>query len=140
MVPDRIVNGVREFDDFRPRSVELVPNPDRPHLPKILAPIDPVKKEQLRQAAIYRNVSNATKDRWWYLPLALIGLLLLGEATGLLQRPAASQEAGKAVNENETEAAHKREMEKLDRLIELERLRQARPTDFTQSETESRNP
>ena len=140
MVPDRIVNGVREFDDIPPSSVELVPNPDGSHLPMILAPKDPVQKEQLRQAAIYRNVSNATKHRWWYPSLALTGLLVLSKTTNLLQRPAESEEAEIAVNEDDMEAAHKREMEKLDKLIELERLRQALPFDVTPPQPESSKP
>ena len=123
----------REVNDFRPRRVELVPNPDGDHLPKILSPIDPVQKEQLRQAGIYRRVRNATKDWWWYVPLALTVLLIVSKTTSLFQRRAEIEPVEKAVEDGEIEASHKREMEKLDKLIELERLKQ--PPESTQPES-----
>ena len=75
---------------------------------------------------------------WWYLPLALTGLLLFRKVTSLLPRPLEGEKVEKAVDEAATESAHKREMEKLGKLIELERLKQARQPEPVQPE--SRNP
>jgi hypothetical protein len=126
------------FDDVPLPAAKLETNPNGSDLPPILVPVDPVARAKLDQAVLYSKVSNATKDRWWYIPLALIGLLVLSKTISLLSRHAEGEKVENAVDENETEAAHNREMEKLDKLIELERLKQARPPEPMQPE--SRNP
>ena len=128
------VNGVRQFDDVPLDAVIGIDRPDGSET-KIFAPADPDQQEMLKKAAVYRNVSNATTDWWWYLPLALSVLLIVSKATSLFQRPTESETVEKAVDHSATEAAHKREMEKLDKLIELERLKQSRPPEPPQPES-----
>jgi ParB/RepB/Spo0J family partition protein len=107
-------------DDFPlPRAV-LEPDPEGAWVEPILVPVDPADKEKLRQAGIYRNVSNVTKGMWWYLPVGLAALLVLSQTTSVFKRrPAPVEEV--AAND----AGDKLDMEAL--LAELEKLRQAKP-------------
>ena len=109
--PER--DDVREIDDIPPNRVELVQNPDGWHLPKVLAAVDHRDQEKMRKAAEYRNLGNAISVWWWFVPVAVALLLFVK----LPKRRLIVESA----------ATERPEMELIAQLIELERLRQAKP-------------
>jgi hypothetical protein len=113
-------------DDIQPRRNHNVPNPEDPHGPPILVRDDPAERSMLEQACARRTLGLRLGVYLWAVPVLATVMLLLG----WLHRPSRDPLAGE-VGEiaapvgtaDATDDAHKREMEKLALLIELERLK-----------------